>query len=285
MRFSLRTTIFAAGLAVAAAGAGVNHAYISSRPAADHAADGDLHGVSSGLHLVLNVAGNRLHVYENGERTKTYKVSVGKQGHETPPGEYRIRQVIWNPWWHPPNSAWARGRKPAPPGPDNPMGRVKLNFAPLLYIHGTEEWQSLGSPASHGCVRMRNDELIELTRLVHRYASPSVSSGLIDELVASPRSTRTIRLATPVRFTANYDVAAVENGFLIIYPDVYGLRKQQVRDEVEAVLEDSGIDPRSVHAPTLSRLVEKSGSRRVAIAIDDLRSGVAGVSVGDADGR
>lgn len=268
-------TAITAALVVAAGGAGVNHAYNLSRTEGEITA-------SSRLHLVLNVAGNRLHVYEDGERTRSYTVSVGKRGHETPAGEYRIRQVIWNPWWHPPNSAWARGRKPAPPGPDNPMGRVKLNFAPLLYIHGTEETQSLGSPASHGCVRMRNADLIELTRLVHRAASPAVSASLLDQLVASPRSTRTIRLATAVRFTANYNVAAVEDGFLIIYPDVYGLVKKQISDEVESVLEENGVDPRTVHQPTLDRLVEKSGTRRVAISLDDLRVGSAGISP-DAD--
>ena len=43
--------------------------------------------LQTGLHLILNVAGNRLHVYENGERTRTYKVSVGMRGYETPAGE------------------------------------------------------------------------------------------------------------------------------------------------------------------------------------------------------
>jgi murein L,D-transpeptidase YcbB/YkuD len=278
MRSWLITAITAA-LVVTAGGAGVNHAYNLSRAEEPITS-------SSRLHLVLNVAGNRLHVYEDGERTRSYTVSVGKRGHETPAGEYRIRQVIWNPWWHPPNSAWARGRKPAPPGPDNPMGRVKLHFAPLLYIHGTEETQSLGSPASHGCVRMRNADLIELTRLVHRYASPAVSTGLLDELESSPRSTRTIRLATAVRFTANYNVAAVEDGFLIIYPDVYGLVRKQIRDEVESVLKENGVDPRTVHRPTLDRLVEKSGTRRVAISLDDLRTGSAGISpAADGSGR
>jgi hypothetical protein len=57
------------------------------------------------------------------------------------------------------------------------MGRVKLHFAPLLYIHGTPEAEALGDPASRGCVRMRNSDVIELTRLVHQYASPRVTDG------------------------------------------------------------------------------------------------------------
>jgi hypothetical protein len=270
MKVSAAQLAIGAVLVLTAAGAGANYV---------HSID-DAGAPSGELHLVLNVAGGRLAVYENGEHTRTYKVSVGLRGWETPAGEYRIRDVIWNPWWHPPNSEWARGRTPTPPGsPDNPMGRIKLNFAPLLYIHGTQETQALGGPASRGCVRMRNEDVIELTRLVHQYASPRVSRSLLDELEASPRSTRTIRLDRAIRFTANYEVAALEDGFLIIYPDIYGLVRKQVRDEVELVLREGGIDPRRVHQPTLERLVEKSGSRRVAIAIDDLRTGSPGVPV------
>src|SRR5688572_10158666 len=155
----------------ASTGVGVN---IAARAAAPALEKGE-------LHLLLNVAGNRLDVYERGERTQTYKVSVGMRGYETPGGEYRIRDIVWNPWWHPPNSAWARGRKVDPPGNQHPMGRVKLNFAPLLYIHGTPEYQALGGPASRGCVRMRNDDVIELARLVHKYGTPKLARSVLDQ--------------------------------------------------------------------------------------------------------
>ncbi|MEX1184731.1 MAG: L,D-transpeptidase family protein [Gemmatimonadota bacterium] len=267
MKISIRRLSLAATIVLVAAGAGVSYAGPEPLPADD-----------SDLQLVLNVAGNRLYVIEDGERTRTYKVSVGMRGYETPAGDYRIREVIWNPWWHPPDSEWARGRVPEPPGPANPMGRVKLNFAPLLYIHGTVDTQALGEPASRGCVRMRNEDLIELTRLVHEYSSPKVSEDVLDELAASPTDTRTVRLQRPVRFTAVYEVAAVDEGFLIIYPDVYGLVKEQVREEVEAVLQEYGINPDTVDRATLDRLVQKSGSRRVAIALDDLRAGASGMT-------
>src|SRR5690606_4684188 len=73
------------------------------------------------LRLVLSVSARRLYVYENGARTRTYRVAVGKHGHSTPRGTYRITRVIWNPWWHPPQREWARVHKPTPPGPNNPM--------------------------------------------------------------------------------------------------------------------------------------------------------------------
>jgi hypothetical protein len=224
-----------------------------------------------GLHLVLNVAGNWLYVYEDGERIRTYPVSVGLPGYETPKGEYNIREVIWNPWWHPPNSNWARGRTAEPPGsPTNPMGRIKLHFAPLLYIHGTPESEALGFPASRGCVRMSNADVIELTRLIHERSSPNVGDELLKRLESSPTLTRTIRLQKPVRFTANYEIATIENDFLIIYPDIYGLVKKELRDQVELRLKEHGVDLRRVNREHLDRLLEKSGTRRVAISLDEL---------------
>jgi L,D-transpeptidase ErfK/SrfK len=265
MRLSIRRLAISAGLILTAAGAGANYAY--------HALPNN--GEEEGLRLVVNVPANRLYVYEDGVRTRTYAVSVGLRGYETPAGDYRIREVIWNPWWHPPESNWARGRTVEAPGESNPMGRAKLNFGPLLYIHGTSAYQAIGSPASRGCVRMRNSDVMELARLVHRYASPKIDPDLLDTLEESPAMTRKIRLATPIRFTAEYNVATVDDGFLILYPDVYKRVRSKVRDEVEQTLRENGIDPKRVNRDHLDRLLEKSSTRRVAISLEDLVSPAA----------
>jgi hypothetical protein len=267
---SLRRLFFVTALVAAWGAAGASHAAAS--PASDGLIDTEIS--QEGLHIVLNVAGNWLYVYENGERTRTYSVSVGLPGYETPAGEYRIRHINWNPWWRPPDSEWARGRTAEPPGsPTNPMGRVKIHFAPLLYIHGTPESEALGYPASRGCVRMRNDEAIELARLIHSYASPNVSESLLDQLVAAPRMDRTLQLRQPVRFTTLYEVATIDNGFLIIYPDIYGRMKNELRDIVEHTLEENGVNLNRVNREHLDRLIEKGATRRVVIAMDDLVSG------------
>ena len=267
MGFPIRRLILAFGVIVIGAGAGANYAY---QP---HEND-----PGKGLHIVVNVPANRLYVYEDGVRTRTYAVSVGLQGYETPAGDYTIRQVVWNPWWHPPESKWAAGRKPEPPGESNPMGRVKLNFGPLLYIHGTSAYQSLGNPASRGCVRMRNSDVMELARLVHEYASPKLDEDVLETLESSPSMTRTIRLARPVKFTAQYQVATVDDGFLILYPDVYKRVRSKVRDEVRKTLRENGIDMNAVNPDHLDRLLEKSSTRRVAISLEDLVAPVAEAS-------
>src|ERR671934_21713 len=64
--------------------------------------------------------------------------------------------VKWrNPWWYPPNSPWARGLKPIPPGPGNPLGTRWMGLsAPGVGIHGTPDDASIGYSLSHGCIRM-----------------------------------------------------------------------------------------------------------------------------------
>jgi murein L,D-transpeptidase YcbB/YkuD len=272
MKLSVRRLSVVAGLLIVGAGAGVNYAY--NLPDVDPV---------EGLHLVVNVPANRLYVYENGERTRTYAVSVGLVGYETPAGSYTIREVIWNPWWHPPKSDWARGRTAEPPGESNPMGRAKLNFGPLLYIHGTSDYQALGNPASRGCVRMRNSDVMELARLVHQYASPKVKSDLLETLEESPSMTRTIRLSQSVKFTAEYNVATVDEGFLILYPDVYSRVRSKVRDEVEQTLRESGIDFDAVNPDHLDRLLEKSSTRRVAISLEELLAPTSGIAADDTE--
>jgi lipoprotein-anchoring transpeptidase ErfK/SrfK len=86
----------------------------------------------------------------------TYKIAVGQVGLETPAGLYHVQNKTVNPSWHVPNSAWAgdlAGRV-IPPGPDNPIKARWLGIFAGAGIHGTSDVGSLGSAASHGCIRM-----------------------------------------------------------------------------------------------------------------------------------
>ncbi|MEP6813150.1 MAG: L,D-transpeptidase, partial [Actinomycetota bacterium] len=64
--------------------------------------------------------------------------------------------VMWkNPWWYPPASPWAKGEKPVPPGPGNPLGTRWMGLSsPGVGIHGTPQDGSIGYSLSHGCIRM-----------------------------------------------------------------------------------------------------------------------------------
>ena len=124
--------------------------------------------VAAELRLEVDLSERQLHVVVDGEVIETFAVSVGKEKYPTPEGEFRIRKVIWNPAWKPPDSKWARGKTAKPPGhPENPMKRVKMFFRePDYYIHGTGDEESLGKAESHGCIRMAPGDVTRLAQLV-----------------------------------------------------------------------------------------------------------------------
>jgi lipoprotein-anchoring transpeptidase ErfK/SrfK len=86
----------------------------------------------------------------------TFPVATGMAAYPTPLGSFRIVTRQRNPWWYPPAADWAKGAKPIPPGPGNPLGTrwMGLNVG-AVGIHGTPDAASIGYSASHGCVRMR----------------------------------------------------------------------------------------------------------------------------------
>jgi lipoprotein-anchoring transpeptidase ErfK/SrfK len=97
-----------------------------------------------------------LRLYKQLKLVKTYRIAVGQAGLETPAGEYTINDKQVNPSWHVPNSAWAgelAGRI-IPPGPADPIKSRWLGFFNGAGIHGTDATWSIGTAASHGCIRM-----------------------------------------------------------------------------------------------------------------------------------
>ena len=136
---------------------------------------------------------------EDGEEW-TYGVAVGTSDHPTPHGSFRIDRIIWNPRWVPPDSEWARDLEPAEPGdPHNPMGRIKMYFrGPAYYIHGTPDEASIGRAASHGCIRMRDDDIVELARLVMEHGGEPREPGWFHRILNHVRSTEEVRLSDPV---------------------------------------------------------------------------------------
>jgi len=122
------------------------------------------------MRLEASIAARTLKVIENGKVVKTYRVAVGQPSNPTPRGSFRTGQIIWNPWWRPPNAWWARGKKAQPPGdPDNPIQGVKIFFkAPDYYIHGTNQPASIGRAASRGCLRMTESDAKNLARRIRK---------------------------------------------------------------------------------------------------------------------
>lgn len=184
------------GLLAAAVGTAVS----LGAPAPAHAADGPARVRGESFYLSVDLSERTLYVMKNGEQVGSYPVAVGQRRHPTPTGQYRIRHLVWNPRWVPPDARWARGKQARGPGdPRNPMGRVKLFFKdPDLYIHGTHEVDSLGSAESHGCLRMRNSDVIALGRRVMQNGGAPRDPSWFRRVLNRVTSTREVGLSDPV---------------------------------------------------------------------------------------
>jgi lipoprotein-anchoring transpeptidase ErfK/SrfK len=115
-------------------------------------------------YLTLDRANFTLRLWKDLELARTYTVAVGQEGLETPEGLYAIEYKEENPTWHVPESDWAGdlAGQTIPPGPENPIKARWMAIYEGAGIHGTEETASLGSAASHGCVRMSIPDVEEL---------------------------------------------------------------------------------------------------------------------------
>ena len=105
--------------------------------------------------IVIRRSSNRLLLYNGMKYRRFFAVATGQNQYPTPLGRFRIVVKWRNPWWYPPDSPWAAGQKPVPPGPDNPLGTRWMGLsAPGVGIPGTPSDGSIGYSVSHGCIRM-----------------------------------------------------------------------------------------------------------------------------------
>jgi L,D-transpeptidase catalytic domain/Putative peptidoglycan binding domain len=114
--------------------------------------------------LVVNRGSFTMDLYRNLKHAKTYPVAIGQVGFDTPAGLYEIQNKAVNPAWNVPNSGWAGSLAGTvvPPGPSNPLKARWLGIYDGAGIHGTDQTGSIGTAASHGCVRMLIPDVIEL---------------------------------------------------------------------------------------------------------------------------
>jgi lipoprotein-anchoring transpeptidase ErfK/SrfK len=109
--------------------------------------------------VVIRRSANRLVLYASPRERTALGVATGQPVYPTPLGKFTIVSKQLNPWWYPPDSDWARGLSPVPPGPGNPLGTRWMGLsAPGVGIHGTPDAASIGYSASHGCIRMQIPE-------------------------------------------------------------------------------------------------------------------------------
>ena len=115
--------------------------------------------------ITVDRANFRLRVYKKLKLLETYPIAVGQVGLETPAGVYRVQNKAVDPAWHVPNSPWAgslAGQVIPGGAPNNPLKARWLGIYDGAGIHGTSDVGSLGSAASHGCIRMAVPDVLQV---------------------------------------------------------------------------------------------------------------------------
>ena len=124
---------------------------------------------SLGRTIVVRRDVNRLYLYEGLHLDRTYPVATAAAGYVTPPGSWTIVDKQENPtWYNPAPTTWGADLPASiPPGPGNPLGTRALYLnSPGIRIHGTTDVGSIGTHASHGCIRMLISDIEELYPLI-----------------------------------------------------------------------------------------------------------------------
>lgn len=113
------------------------------------------------IHLVIRLSDRRVYVYQDDQLKTSYPIAIGREGWETPTGIHKVIQKIPNPSWKHPFTG-----EIIPPGPKNPLGERWIGFwtdgTNYIGFHGTPNEETVGQAASHGCVRMLNQDVLAL---------------------------------------------------------------------------------------------------------------------------
>ncbi len=113
------------------------------------------------IRLVIKLSQRKVYLYNGDQEITNYPIAVGKKGWETPKGDFKVIDMLENPSWEHPWNGTVIG-----PGPENPLGDRWIGFwtdgKNFIGFHGTPAEQLVGQAVSHGCIRMRNNDVRKL---------------------------------------------------------------------------------------------------------------------------
>ena len=108
--------------------------------------------------LIVDLSDRRVYVFDHDRQIAFYPIAIGQAGWETPAGRFQVIQMQQNPEWvHPITGEVVRS------GPSNPLGNRWIGFwtdgHEQIGFHGTAQERLVGQAVSHGCLRMRNQDV------------------------------------------------------------------------------------------------------------------------------
>ena len=219
------------------------------------------------IRITINLPAFLMTLWQGEHEIKTYPIGVGMQEYPVKIGILQASSIEWNPVWIPPSSDWIEKSSTVKPGeivlptdPRNPLGKVKIPLGYGYLIHQAKSPADMGSLVSHGCIRVMQADLYDLSEKIVAARSLEVTPS---EIAAAKRNKKTL-LATldpivPVEVT--YDTIVVETGRLNIYPDVYKQQRNTVKN-VRRELQTSGVDDSKITDLQIKRMLASAVGRR-----------------------
>jgi hypothetical protein len=236
------------------------------------------------LKITLNVPAFQMTLWQNGKEIKTYPVGVGLKDFPIYIGTLRASEIIWNPDWIPPASDWVDASKRVKAGEiirasdkRNPLGKIKIPLGYNYLIHQAQGAGDLGNLVSHGCVRVLQSDLFDLTEKIVAARTLSITPK---EIANAKRTKNTFiaEMDSPIPVEITYDTLVVEAGRLHIYPDIYGYRKNTVQN-LRAELASNDIDESSLTDGTLEKMLAQAAAKKQFIV--NIKSIAAGNALSD----
>ncbi|MBI2339469.1 MAG: L,D-transpeptidase family protein [Deltaproteobacteria bacterium] len=222
--------------------------------------------------LIINIPARQVSLYNEDQLIDRFPIAVGSPVYKTPIGPRNLTMIVWNPWWFPPPSPWAKGAKPEPPGPQNPLGVVKMDMGEAIFLHGTNNESSIGRPASHGCMRMKNADARNLAWWLQTHLTEKTNPILLDEYGKKRGQSYTVKLPSPVPVEIEYDVLKITGDTVAAHPDFYG-RAGEREKAVETLLETKGLNLQQVYEAAYEKLIRTSEVRSVEVPLKELFPG------------
>ena len=266
------------------AGASYKHTEESAR--SDKFTGGRIEGTNlqpgnGDIHITVNIPAFQLTFWQDNKEVKLYQIGIGRKDFPLPSGLRYAKQIVFNPEWIPPNSPWVEehdvvpGERVEAEDPRNPLGKVKI---PLgnggILIHQAFKPGDIGHLVSHGCVRLKLDELYGFIDQIISARSLPVSRPQLDRAKNS-KDRFVIKLDVPLVVDINYDTQVVEGGVLHLYPDVYN-KKTNTVENLRAELKDNGVDESKLDDKTLQQMLDRvTMNEEFAVSVADIKAGRA----------
>ena len=231
------------------------------------------------IRISINLPSFQLTLWQKSEEIGTYPIGIGLAEFPVAVSMRRATSIDWNPVWIPPSSDWIEksstvkaGEIVLPTDPRNPLGKIKIPLGNGYLIHQAKGPGDLGNLVSHGCIRVLQSDLYDLTEKIVVAMDLDVTPS---QIASAKRSKRTLiaQLEPFVPVEITYDTMVVEGGRLNIYPDVYGHKRNTVGN-VRRELQTSGVDDRRLTDADIRKMIAAAvGKRKFVVGVTAIRNG------------